>query len=178
MNQLEKESLIGFIIIHYLRNPNYFKKYFEENIINTNIEYNVPIENIYKNNDLYGVLTQNILINQWYFIETKSSVFVLPDTTLFLKKEKEGHIILFPISPNYCLLITNEKDERKDSEKIIPIRVELDLKESLIITNFLIKNSMKEFISCKNIKDYITNEIDYNITYKGLVQFIKKLKSS
>jgi hypothetical protein len=107
MNQLEIETVISFIVIHFLRNPYSFKDQFEKYCSELTIHYpNINIyETLFQNNELYEKITHNILINQWIVLKSENKMFVLADTVGFYKLEESGQIILFPISPEYCLLI-------------------------------------------------------------------------
>lgn len=178
MNKPEKESLIGFIVIHYLRNPYSFKKRFEELISQNNINtenYSTQklYETIFQNNELYAEITKNILINKWVLMKSDNEAFVLPDTAVYYKKEERGQIILFPISPMYCLIITPFEDARNEKEKIILKRQTLTFEESLVVTNFLIEFSCEKFIGSKKLAQYFKSfSKENNLTISDILEII------
>lgn len=184
MNRLEKESLIGFIIIHYLRNPYSFKKRFEElmsqNNINTEKYSSQKLyETIFQNNELYAEMTKNILLNSWVLMKSENEAFVLPDTAVYYKKEEKGQIILFPISSMYCLIITPFEDVRNEKEKIIFKKQTLTFEESLVVTNFLIQSSYEKFVASDKLTQYFELLSDKsNSTIYDVLKIIKENKNS
>lgn len=179
MNRLEKESLIGFVVIHYLRNPYSFKKRFEELMLQNEINSEkFPTqklyETIFQNTELYGEMTKNILINEWVLMKSENEAFVLPDTAVYYKKEERGQIILFPISPMYCLIITPFEDVRNEKEKIILKRQTLTFEESLVVTSFLIQFSCEKFIGSNMLAQYFKSfSKENNLTINDILGIIK-----
>jgi len=179
MNRLEKESLIGFIVIHYLRNPYSFKKRFDELIFQNEINSeNFSTQNLYEtifqNNELYGEMTKNILINEWVLMKSENEAFVLPDTAVYYKKEESGQIILFPISSMYCLLITPFEDLRNEKEKIILKRQTLTFEESLVVRNFLIQSAYKKFLGSNTSTRSFQSLSNKNFTINDVLEIIKR----
>lgn len=179
MNRLEKESLIGFIVIHYLRNPYSFKKRFEELILQNEInseEFSTQkfYETIFQNNELYAEMTKNILINSWVLMKSENESFILPDTAVYYKKEESGQIILFPISPMYCLLITPFEDVRSEKEKIILKRQTLTFEESLVVGNFLIQSAYEKFLGSNNLTQSFQSLPNKNFTINDVLAIVKR----
>lgn len=179
INRLEKESLIGFIVIHYLRNPYSFKKRFEELILQNEInseKFSTQklYETIFQNNELYAEMTKNILINSWVLMKSENESFILPDTAVYYKKEESGQIILFPISPMYCLLITPFEDVRSEKEKIILKRQTLTLEESLVVGNFLIQSAYEKFLGSSKLTQSFQSLSNKNFTINDVLAIIKR----
>jgi hypothetical protein len=176
INIVEKTSLIHFIIIHYLRNPYYFKGNFEELICSNNKNKSIQsmYETLFNNKNLYDKMTGNILLNQWCLLKSESNMFILPDTSLLYLLENNEPFIMFPISRKYCLSILPFKDNRKKEEKIIPINMSLDIDDTLKIVKFFIDFTHNNFVSNEEIynhKDYLLKS--EKIDYKDIITLIR-----
>lgn len=172
INIIEKNSLITFIIIHYLRNPYYFKSGIEREFFKQNMDYQ-SIQNYYESlfdDNIYKKMTENIFINQWCLLKSNDSLFVLPDTSLLYMLEKDKPFIIFPISPKYCLSILPYKDNRKEEEKIIPTNISLKKDETILISSFLINIANKEFVSNSKFKKDFLNS---NVNHKTILNLVK-----
>lgn len=186
INRLEKEAIVAFIMIHYLRNPYHFKLKFEElfcelpnvkEYTKTNNSYLYIYETIFKNNELYGILTKNILRNKWVLLNSEEKLFILPDTALYYNQKNDGQIIVFPISPKKCLIILNEEDLRLEALRSITKSKSLTINQSMIFSKFLIDISAKNMLVDKNFFNYQDEILSTTSYIENIIQIISDNES-
>ena len=183
INRLEKEAIVAFIIIHYLRNPYHFKskhegllsnseiikEYITQNKLNIKTTVRDLYESLFKNNELYRILTKNILRNKWVLLKSEEKLFILPDTALYYHQKNDGQIIVFPISPKQCLIILNEEDLRLEALKCITHSKSLTINQSMMFSKFLIDISGKNMLVDANFFNYQDEILSMTVDIKGIL---------
>lgn len=180
LNRKQKESLIGFFIIHYFRNP-FVMERIKERVKRTGDKdsINEPMlskayESIFKNNKLYSEVTKGFLENKWVVVKSKKSIFMLPDSPCRIGKYSNGNgFLIFPITPKEVFFILPEIDNRNENEKIIPfyrLLTEQKCKEiAILIKSF----SEREYItSPENIE--IENECE-EISIENIINLVNEV---
>lgn len=154
LNRPQKESLIGFIVIQRLRNPDFMKilreavKPIVEEFVgqapaNDRLYMQRVYETLYENNELYDRIARPILENRWVVIRSSKPCFILPDTCNVFGSHDRQQYVLMPITPKSCLLVLPMKET---VARIIPFYVEPEDEIINNITKVLILSARNEFL--------------------------------
>jgi len=115
MNRPQRESLIGFIVIQRLRNPQFMDVLNRQMIPvvasevgggkENNEEYMRSVyESLYQQNKFYDTLARPILYSKWVVVRSKEPVFVLPDTFNTFGQYDGYQYVITPFTPTDCLV--------------------------------------------------------------------------
>ncbi len=155
LNSPQREALIGFLVIHILRNP-YTIAAIQDAIAPVIAELGhgddpeMPpkaYESLYRNNEFYDRIAAPLMWSPWAIVRSDHPVFVLPDTFCTRATTKEGMRLIVPLTPNVCFVTLPGIERQKP---IIPrnMRVGEDLSRriSLVLTHA----AAEEFLSHPN----------------------------
>lgn len=169
LNEQQKESLIAFIVIHYFRNPfvmTGIKKSLalQEGIKDLNdSKLAQAYERIFKSNDFYSIVTNNLLENKWVIIRSKISCFPLSDCPAVVGKYKNDRsYMIFPLTPKEVFIILPEIDKRENAHKIVPYNCYVDEHDCTNIVSYLISISYKEYITNPDSAEIKIGSIKYS----------------
>ena len=154
LNIPQKQALIGFAVIHSLRNPKFITRMMNnmvpivENLVGT-VQANDPMymrkvyESLFRNNEFYAKTVRPLFENIWVMLKTSEPRFILPDTFCVLG----ANFLIMPIDPCHCFVVLPEKAEE---ERVVPYHLESPALVGLAV-NVLIENFNSSFLGPENI---------------------------
>lgn len=155
LNRLQKEALIGFIVIQRLRNP-YFIATLREAMVpvvdehvgqekSTDDEYMRKVyETLYDNNDFYDKLARPILKNKWVVVRSSEPSFILPDTCNVFGNHKGVQYVIAPITQSDCLVVLPNEDEE---QRVVPNYINGSVQLVQDLCSLLLLNINSEFLA-------------------------------
>jgi len=156
--QSEKTALVGFIVIQRLRNPHFMKKLEagispliiqevgHEKLLDSNYMQAV-YESIYTENKLYAELAKPIFDGDWVILKSKTSIVVLPDTSVIFGKYKGHQYVIMPLTPEECLCVLPVPPIQK---RFFPHIIELDDTFENYLFQILALASNEDFLCLKD----------------------------
>lgn len=178
LNRSQRESLVGFIVIQSLRNPNFMEslKLQMQPIVADKVgdgRENDPdymrlvYETLFANNEFYNKFAGPIFQNEWAMVKSNNSEFVLPDTCNIFGMHEGGQYVVMPITPKYCLVVLPFS---ASEICIVPHYIDADESLSRDISSILIANAKKEFLAgesfqCLSPTNEETNKITQRIIF-------------
>ena len=155
LNRPQKESLIGFIVIQRLRNPQFMDalRYQMTPIVASvtdcgeehDEEYMRSVyETLYHQNDFYDKLARPILYSKWVVVRAEKPIFVLPDICNIFGKYDENQYVIMPLTPTNCLVVM---PMQVSDIRIVPHYIQADLLLAKDISEVLVLNAKNEFIA-------------------------------
>ena len=155
LNAPQREALVGFLVIHLLRNP-YF--------IGTLQRASAPViaelghgddsemlrkayESLYRSNDFYDRIARPVMWSPWAIVRSERLVFVLPDTFAARATTQDDMRLIAPLTPTTCFVTLPGSEREKE---IVPRNVRADEDLSRQISLALIRAAVTEFLSDTN----------------------------
>ena len=152
LNLPQRESLIGFLVIQFLRNP-YVIAELQQGVapVIAGLGYdNDPemprkaYESLYRDNKFYGRLAAPLMWCPWAIVHSERPVFVLPDTFAMRTGSEDGMRLIAPLKPTACFVTLPGVERQK---RIVPRDVRADEDLSRRITLALMQAAATEFLS-------------------------------
>lgn len=184
LNSPQRESLVGFIVIQYLRNPLYVSELrkhigpivaaYEGIDKSQDDNYMKKLyEALYSENELYDKIARPILWSKWAMVRAENPLFVLPDISVVFGFHQSERYVFVPLTPKRCLIVL---PERVSELRVVPYNIEAstDLLEN--ITDVLEHTSSEEFLSSKNCRHQLKN-IDFQKTICDIFESLDRLTS-
>lgn len=155
LNRPQRESLIGFMVIQRLRNPQFMDalKCQMIPIVASEVgggkehddKYMRSVyETLYQQNDFYDKLARPILYSKWVVVRSEEPIFVLPDTCNIFGKHDECQYVIMPFTPTDCLVVLPVP---VSDIRIVPHYIKADLALAKDISAALVANAKNEFIA-------------------------------
>ena len=152
LNHPQRDALVGFLIIHVLRNPHFIEKL--QNSIAPVIassghadDSTMPgraYESMFKNNAFYDQVARPILWSRWAIVKSQEPVFVLPDTFGIRGDLGDGLRMIVPLTPTVCFVtLLNRESEKRVVPRFLPAEDALARR----ISASLLQAAEREFIS-------------------------------
>lgn len=183
LNGPQRESLIGFIVIQKLRNPQFMKtlNYHMIPVVASEVgsgkendkEYMRSVyETLYKQNKFYDQLARPILYSKWIVVRSKEPTFVLPDTCNIFGKYDTHQYVIMPFTPTDCLVILPEP---VSDIRIVPhyIEANVDLAKDISVT--LVGSANKEFLADENFQFKEDSQEEPNKIIQRIILSIAKI---
>jgi len=160
LNRPQRESLIGFIVIQKLRNPQFMKtlNYQMIPVVASGVgggkendkEYMRSVyETLYQQNEFYDKLARPILYSKWVVVRFKEPIFVLPDTCNIFGKYDTYQYVIMPLTPTDCLVVLPEP---VSDIRIVPHYIEANSVLAKDISVALVDSANKEFLADENFQ--------------------------
>lgn len=155
LNLPQREALVGFLVIHILRNP-YTITALQEAIAPVIAELGhgddpeMPrkaYESLYRNNEFYHRIAAPVMWSPWALVHSERPVFVLPDTFCVRASTICGMRLIVPLTPTACFVTL---PGIKRPKRIVPFNVHADEDLSRRISLVLTQAAAKEFLSHPN----------------------------
>ena len=152
LNEPQRQSLVGFIVIHFLRNP-YFMQALEQAVTPVIAELGhaddteMPrkaYESLYRNNEFYHRIATTMTWSPWAIVRSEQPVFVLPDTFAVRTSRLEGMRLIAPLTPSACFVTLPGREREK---RIVPYSVRADEDLGRRISMALAQAAVKELLS-------------------------------
>ena len=155
LNRPQRESLLGFIVIQKLRNPQFMdvlKRQMTPIVASTtdggkelDKEYMRSVyETLYHQNDFYDKLARPILYSKWVIVRAEKPIFVLPDTCNIFGRYDTNQYVIMPLTPTDCLVIL---PIQVSEIRIVPHYIKADSKLAKDISVVLVLNAKNEFLA-------------------------------
>lgn len=155
LNRPQRESLIGFMVIQRLRNPQFMDALKCQMIpivaseVGGGKEHDEKYmrsvyETLYQQNDFYDKLARPILYSKWVVVRSEEPIFVLPDTCNIFGKHDECQYVIMPFTPTDCLVVLPVP---VSDIRIVPHYIKADLALAKDISAALVANAKNEFIA-------------------------------
>ena len=152
LNEPQRQSLVGFLVIHLLRNPylmQALKRALTPVIDELGRADNTErprraYESLYRNNELYHQVATPILWSPWAIVRSEQPVFVLPDTFAARTSPPGGMRLIAPLTPTACFVTLPGREWEK---RIVPQSVRADADLARRISRALVEAAVDEFLS-------------------------------
>ena len=150
----QKQALVGFIVIQYIRNPAFIELHNEKlkpiieqhygvEKANDNEHVQFIYESIFNNNEVYRSLSKPLFDNQWVLVRSPQKAIVLPDTCNIFTSVNGKPLTIVPLTVSDCLVILPQKADEYPWPWHITATPELER----WLLCFLIEHSRTEFLS-------------------------------
>ena len=152
LNEPQRQSLVGFLVIHCLRNP-YFMQALEQAVTPVIAELGYAddaemprkaYESIYRNNEFYHRIAATMTSSPWAIVRSEHPIFVLPDTFAARTSRLEGMRLIAPLTPSSCFVTLPGREREK---RIVPYSVRANEELARRISSALSQAAVKEFLS-------------------------------
>lgn len=155
LNWPQRESLVGFIVIQRLRNPQFMDilRYQMSPIVASvtdggnehDEEYMRSVyETLYQQNDFYDKLARPIMYGKWVVVRTEKPIFVLPDTCNIFGRYDASQYVIMPLTPTDCLVVL---PMQVSNIRIVPHYIQADSVLAKDISDALVLNAKNEFLA-------------------------------
>jgi hypothetical protein len=155
LNQPQRESLLGFIVIQRLRNPQLIDALrhqmtpivasLTDGSEECDEEYMRSVyETLYHQNDFYDKLARPILYSKWVVVRAEKPIFVLPDTCNIFGRCDENQYVIMPLTPTDCLVVM---PMQVSDIRIVPHYIQADILLAKDISDALVLNANNEFLA-------------------------------
>lgn len=154
LNKPQKQALVGFIVIQYIRNPVFIESHNEK--LKPIIEQHYGVEkandtehvefiyeSIFNNHEVYRNLSKPLFDNQWVLVRSPQKAIVLPDTCNIFTSVNGEPLTVVPLTVSDCLVILPQKADEYPWPWYITATPELER----WLLCFLIEHSRAEFLS-------------------------------
>ena len=181
LNVLQRETLVGFIVIQRLRNP-YFMESLERSITPVIISevgaekaedkkyMRAVYETLYSQNDFYDKLARPIVYSRWVVVRSESPEFVLPDVcNLFGSYENKPYVVM-PLTPYDCLIVLPVQIKQP---RIVPHYVKASESMARDISHTLISAAKDEFLSKSDTSLKIVDEEPNKVMQRIILSLVK-----
>ncbi len=169
LNTPQKQALVGFIVIQYIRNPVFIESHNEK--LKPIIEQHYGVEkandtehaqfiyeSIFHNHEVYRNLSKPLFDNQWVLVRSPQKAIVLPDTCNIFTRVNGEPLTIMPLTVSDCLVILPQKADEYPWPWYITATPELER----WLLYFLIEHSRTEFLSSTKQDISSTEFIDNN----------------
>ncbi|WP_123792854.1 DUF4238 domain-containing protein [Pacificibacter maritimus] len=152
LNDPQRSSFVGFLIIQMLRNPDFIEgsqKALAPVIAESGHGDDPTMarrayETLFQNNELYDRFARPIMWSRWAIVKSEKPVFVLPDRFSVNRDLGDGLRVIVPLTPRACFVTLLDREEEKD---IIPHHLPADQSLARRISATLIEGAGSEFVS-------------------------------
>ena len=152
LNAPQREALVGFFVIHVLRNPYFIAALHQASApVIAELGYgddpempHKAYESLYGSNDFYDWIARPVMCSPWAIVRSEHPVFVLPDTFSVRATTQDGMRLIAPLTPTTCF-VTLPGSEREN--EIVPRNVRADEDLSGRISLVLIQAAVTELLS-------------------------------
>ena len=178
LNSPQREALIGFLVIHILRNP-YTIAALQDAIAPIIAELGhgddpeMPrkaYESLYRNNEFYHRIAVPVMWSPWAIVRSDRPVFVLPDTFCTRATTKEGMRLIVPLTPTVCFVTLPGLEEE---QPIIPLKMRVDEDLGRRISLVLTHTAAEEFLSHPNFIPLEGNVESPNDLLKDIAEILE-----
>ena len=152
LNAPQREALVGFLVIQFLRNP-YTIAALQEAVAPVIAELGhgddpeMPrkaYESLYRNNGFYHRIAAPVMWSPWAIVRSERPVFVLPDTFCVRAGAMDGMRLIVPLTPTVCFVTLPGLEHQK---RIVPHTVRADEDLGRRISSALAQTASEEFLS-------------------------------
>ena len=152
LNAPQREALVGFLVIQFLRNP-YTISALQEALAPVIAELGhgddpeMPrkaYESLYRNNEFYHRIASPLMWSPWAIVRSERPVFVLPDTFCARASAMDGMRLIVPLTPTACFVTLPRLERRK---RIVPFSVRANEDLGRRISLALSQAAAEEFLS-------------------------------
>ena len=155
LNAPQREALVGFLVIHVLRNPYFIAALQRASApviaeLGYGDDAEMPrkaYESLYRNNDFYDRIARPVMWSPWAIVRSERPVFVLPDTFAARATTQDDMRLIAPLTPTTCFVTLPGSEREKE---IVPRNVRADEDLSRQISLALIRAAVTEFLSDTN----------------------------
>lgn len=160
LNMPQKQALVGFIVIQWLRNPHFMSRM--NKMMKPVVEKEVGLaksedaaymrsvyETLYQNNRFYDQVARPILWSRWVVVRSQCADFVLPDTSVVMGTADTQSYAFVPLTPTDCLIVL---PTRAHGDRPIPHYVQANPDLTKRIASVLVANVQEEFIAHPSFK--------------------------
>jgi hypothetical protein len=155
LNPPQREALVGFLVIHMLRNPSlvlglrhHLRDMMDEAAADAGMTFEDMARGAYatlfSNHELYRLWADPLFTSRWAIVSTDHPVFVLPDGFCARTAFGESYRLIVPLTPTKCFVTLAETD---DGAGVVPSHVKADPELARGISSLLIDASRTEFLS-------------------------------
>lgn len=152
LNDPQRSSFVGFLIIQMLRNPDVIEGITKAlaPVIAESGHGDDPTmvsrayETLFQNNEFYDRFARPIMWSRWAIVEAEQPVFVLPDRFSISRDFGDGLRMMVPLTPKTCFVTLLDWEKEKD---IIPHYLPADQSLAKRISATLIEGAGSEFVS-------------------------------
>lgn len=168
LNGPQKKSLIGFVIIQWLRNPFFMESLEErmkpivENFVGQELSNDEAYmrrvyETLYENNEFYDRIARPLFQNRWVVVRSKNPCFILPDTCCVFGVVDGDRYVVMPLTPNDCFIVLPIAETE---ERVIPFYISPSAEIINDITKLLMQSARKEFLGSQAFKAEINSDLE------------------
>ena len=152
LNSPQREALVGFLVIQFLRNP-YTIAALQEVVAPVIAELGhgddpeMPrkaYESLYRNNEFYHRIAAPVMWSPWAIVRSERPVFVLPDTFCTRASAMDGMRLIAALTPTACFVTLPGLERQK---RIVPCHVRADEDLARRISLALTQAAAEEFLS-------------------------------
>lgn len=183
LNKPQRESLIRFMVIQRLRNPQFMNalKYLMIPVIASEVgggkehdeEYMRSVyETLYQQNDFYNKLARPILYSKWVVVRSEEPKIILPDTCNIFGKYDECQYVIMPFTPTDCLVVLPMP---VSDVPIVPHYVKADSTLAKDISVALVGGAKNEFLADKNFQFDELHQEEPNKIIQRIILSIAKI---
>lgn len=155
LNPPDQEALIGFLVIHMLRDPSFvigLRHHLHDMMDEAAKDAGMSFEDmaraayatLFNRNDLYHYWSAPIVAARWAIVSSEEPVFVLPDSFCVRAGFGEGYRMIVPLTPTRCFVTLAETEDEK---RVVPHPVEAEPDLARQISNLLVGAARLEFLS-------------------------------
>lgn len=182
LNRPQRESLIGFIVIQRLRNPQFMDALNRQMIpvVASEIgggkendeEYmRVVYESLYQQNNFYDKLARPILYSKWVVVRSEEPIFVLPDTCNIFGQYDGCQYVIMPFTPTDCLVVLPVP---VSTIRIVPNYILADDVLVKDISTILVASANNEFLADESFQfDETFNGVPNKIIHRIILSIAK-----
>lgn len=157
LNDPERHSLLGYLIVQKLRNPFLRQRLLEgsrqavidwvgEDKSHEKETERRVFETLFENNELYHSIAHPLFWSRWCLLKSSENSFVLPDTAMVLEKVHEQYVLLAPLSPKVCFVCSDLPEVNADTKEALPTSISDQLLAEKV-SSLLIAVSERQFLS-------------------------------
>ena len=177
LNEPQRQSLVGFLVIHFLRNP-YFIQALEQALtpviakLGHAEDTEMPrkaYESLYRNDEFYHRIANTMRMSPWAIVRSDQPVFVLPDTFAARTSRLEDMRLIAPLTPYACFVTLPGREREK---RIVPYSMRADDDLGRRISETLVQASFKEFLSHPDFEPSVGGANPLNDLLKDIAEAI------
>lgn len=160
LNPPQQKALVGFLVIHELRNPllveglrERLRDLFEAGAAETGTSFDdmarAAYASLFEDKELYRAWAEPLFASQWAIVASRDPLFVLPDSFCVRGMVGGSPRVIVPLTPTRCFVTLAATE---DDKRIVPFHLKADDDLARRISALLIGAARSEFLSHRDFE--------------------------